>query len=246
MISISIPSREDSYIRRCLDSIRKSEPELRAGSIFVGDNGVSDAVKALYAPWVNFVSVPGGEDFIFSRAHNMCVARMPAESDLLFLNDDTEIVTPDFLGILEGVLAAPHAQGYGLISLHIIGGVGNEEQAQLLGPWEIRETKRAACFVGVLIRRKCWEQVGMMDERFIGYGEDDADYTHRVHIAGWKIGITGAVAVKHGMDGNQHSSSYNKDGREDKQARVRWEQQSALNHRLFVEKWGRLSWDLLK
>jgi GT2 family glycosyltransferase len=171
---------------------------------------------------------------------------MHETDDLLFLNDDVEVMTPNFLDLLEGLLEAPRSQSYGLVSLRVVGGVGNEEQAQPLGPEEIRETRRAACFVAVLIRRGCWDQVGPMDERFIGYGEDDCDYTHRAHLAGWKVGITGAASVKHGMDGNPHSSSYNKDGRENKQTRTRWERQSALNVRLFVEKWGSFSWELVK
>lgn len=245
MICVSIPSCTDSYLTRCLGSLRKSEPELPPGCVFVGDNGIGEATRKEHA-WAEFVPVPGGEDFCFSRAHNMCVARMPEDADLLFLNDDAEIVTPGFLTLLEGLLATPHYRDYGLISLRVIGGVGNEEQAQALGPEEVRETRRAACFVAVLIRRECWQQVGLMDERFVGYGEDDADYTHRAHLAGWRVGITGAVSVRHGMGGNPHSSSYNRDGRENKQTRIRWERQSALNVRLFVEKWGHFSWELVK
>ena len=248
MICISIPSREDSYLQRCLGSIRKSEPGWHRGTYalaHIGDNGISEGVRKQY-PWADFVPVPGGEDFVFSRAHNLCVARMPQEADLLLLNDDTEVVTPDFLTVLDVLLRAPSTDEYGLISLRVIGGVGNEEQAQTLRSDEVRLTQRAACFVAVLIRRECWDEVGLMDERFIGYGEDDCDYTYRAHLAGWKVGITGAVSVKHGMDGNPHSSSYNKDGRENKQTRTRWERQSALNVRLFVEKWGSFSWELVK
>lgn len=245
MICISIPSCTDSYLQRCLDSIWRSCSAMPC-PVYVGDNGISDNVRRKYSWVAEFIPVPGGEDFVFSKAHNLCVARMPEGADLLFLNDDTEITSPNFLTLLEGLLEAPHSQGYGLISLHIIGGVGNEEQAQALGSDEIRETRRAACFVAVLIRRKAWDRVGSMDERFIGYGEDDADYTHRVRLAGWKVGITGAGIVKHGMDGNPHSSSYAKNSREDKRVRDRWERQSALNVRLFVEKWGHFSWELVR
>ena len=44
--------------------------------------------------------------------------------------------------------------------------------------------------VCVLIRREVIEKVGMLDERYAGYGYDDVDYCRRVFNAGYQFAVT--------------------------------------------------------
>ena len=48
----------------------------------------------------------------------------------------------------------------------------------------VRDEPRMVCFVCVFIPRSTLEAVGLLDERFVGYGCDDDDYCLRVRKAG--------------------------------------------------------------
>jgi hypothetical protein len=61
----------------------------------------------------------------------------------------------------------------------------------------LREEPRMVCFVCVFIPRRTIETVGLLDERFVGYGCDDDDYCLRVSRAGLKIGIFDGCYVDH-------------------------------------------------
>jgi len=52
----------------------------------------------------------------------------------------------------------------------------------------------------MLIRRECYEQVGGLDPEFFMY-VDDADYSKRVHDAGWKIVYVAETTVIHSQGG---------------------------------------------
>ena len=49
----------------------------------------------------------------------------------------------------------------------------------------------------VMIRREAWEDVGELDEGFIGYGWEDVDWCRRAGLKGWKIGLTNAANIIH-------------------------------------------------
>ena len=70
-------------------------------------------------------------------------------------------------------------------------------------------TERLA-FVCVFIPRSMLDLVGLLDERFTGYGGDDVDYCHRVRAAGLKLGITGRATVVHGDGRSSFSTSFSR------------------------------------
>lgn len=225
-----IPSRTDAYLQACLNSLENSEP----GSthvVIVGDNGISAELKARW-PQVQFVPIP--PPFVFAKAINRMVAHGNPTADILVLNDDTEMLTPKWLTTIQHVLTLATHQPYGMLSLQIEGGVGNEEQqARGLSPGDVVDCTKPVMFVAVVVPRAVWDAVGPLDERFVGYGFDDNDYSKRIADANFKGGVCGAATVKHGQDGMPHSSSYMK-----YLGQAEWGRQYELNGRIFQSKHG--------
>ncbi len=51
--------------------------------------------------------------------------------------------------------------------------------------------------MATVIPRWIWDEIGPLDQEYVGYGWDDTDYFLRVLHAGYKIGITGAACIRH-------------------------------------------------
>lgn len=230
MLNILIPSCTDEYLENCLDSMEISEPG-SSGRVLVADNGITEPVRKRW-PQVKFLEL--AKPFVFAKAINLCASGADQTADLLVLNDDTEIITPAWLTALESTLAHETSKEYGLLSLTVTGGVGNPEQK--VKPADsalIKEAAKTIKFVAAAIRRKTWEQVGPLDERFVDYGFDDDDYSLRVKMSGWKTGVTQAVIVKHGAVGFPQSSTYLRlNGTEG------FLKKMGSNEQLFREKWN--------
>jgi GT2 family glycosyltransferase len=51
------------------------------------------------------------------------------------------------------------------------------------------------------IKREVINKVGLLDEEtFKGYGAEDADYSKRVKLAGYKLAVAPQIKVTHGVD----------------------------------------------
>jgi hypothetical protein len=85
-------------------------------------------------------------------------------------------------------------------------------------------------FVCVYIPRTVIDRVGLLDERYVGYGYDDDDYCKRVRDAGLKLAVSGKCIVEHASLPSTFRS-----GQEVSQER--FSEMFALNRRLFEEKW---------
>lgn len=117
LVSIIIPSRDAAgHIRRCLDSIYRLTTHPRF-EVIVADNGTSDpaALAALAAHPIRRLDHSG--PFHFSRINN-AAARAARGDVLLFLNNDTEVLTPDWLQILLAHLDLPGVGAVGPLLLY--------------------------------------------------------------------------------------------------------------------------------
>jgi GT2 family glycosyltransferase len=134
---------------------------------------------------------PGIKPFVFSRNINVGI-RAAGDDDVVLLNDDALLKTP--LGFTAIARIAEAHPEYGVIA-STCNTVGNPRQwPQRVG---LREEPRMICFVCVYIPRRTIEAVGLLDERFTGYGCDDDDFCLRVQKAGLKIGIYDGCFVDH-------------------------------------------------
>jgi O-antigen biosynthesis protein len=122
LVSIIIPTKDaPEHIRRCLDTLFG----LTRGCSFeviVADTGTTDpdAIKAQNTYPIKRIDCPG--PFNFSRVNNIAASEAKGEF-LLFLNNDTEVVDPDWLLTMLAHHSLPNVGAVGPILIYTNGEV---------------------------------------------------------------------------------------------------------------------------
>lgn len=120
LVSIIIPSKDNpGLVQQCLDSL-VSKTNYRHYEIIVVDNGSNDENRAKYQEILEDVKMVGIEtkylyaprDFNFSFMCNIG-AKSSNGDYLLFLNDDIEIIEPEWLERMLGQAELPHVGAVG-------------------------------------------------------------------------------------------------------------------------------------
>ena len=149
--------------------------------------------------------IEGREPFVFSVNANIGLTAA-GETDVLLVNDDCVLLSPATYD-LSWICKQNKA---GLLSPQIIGDVGNILQRRGASNREFYLSGERLAFVCIWIPWSTRRIVGLMDERFTGYGGDDDDYCVRAQKAGLHLGVTSKVVVKHGHGEHGSSSSFYK------------------------------------
>jgi GT2 family glycosyltransferase len=224
-IAVVVPSKTPSNLLPCLRAVGNSEPGIRR---IVVDDGIglsltgSERFKQFDGAyeWV----VKGISPFVYARNCNLGITAAlnnPHCDGVVLLNDDAILQTPGGFSVM--AQACREHPEYGLIGA-TTKVVGNRNQfPQGVG---LRDEPRMVCFVCVYIPRSTIERVGLLDERYTGYGLDDDDYSFEVRKAGLKIGIHDGCYVDHGS----LRSSFRGDPRTPANFQP--------NLRRFIAKWG--------
>ena len=198
-ISIIIPSRDHADdLRACLDSIR-SRSTYPDTEIVIVDNGSTDpaALALLRDPALRVVRDPS--PFNFSRLCN-AGARAASGTVLLFLNNDTEVLSPDWLQRMLSFALQPHVGAVGARLLYPDGALQHSGVAkvgdgpthvfsqmpedtpnprvQLPGNWS---AVTGAC---LMVERRKFNEVGGFDETY-PVAFNDTDLCFRLLEAGY-------------------------------------------------------------
>ena len=229
MLTIIIPTCTDTLVNKLLMTLRVSSPA-PGYQVTVADNGLSAETREKHSD-VTFVKVT--EPFSFARAVNEAVRWSQPHSDIVVMNDDVVVQSERFVESLEQALALARSHGFGVISPIIRGGVGNPDQAKTVPQGEIHLTRKSVCFVTAAVPREVWNELGGLDEEFLGYGFEDTDFCRRVVEAGWKLGVTGAARVEHGDGEQTHSVTFIK-----KFGGEKFEEMFQEASNVFKKKWG--------
>jgi glycosyltransferase involved in cell wall biosynthesis len=215
-ISVIIPIKDKvPLLQRCLQSI-ETKTQYGNYEIIVADNGSVEPSTREYLATLRHrvVSVPGA--FNFSRINNVAVQHATGDY-LLFLNNDTEVISGEWLpamlefcqwpeiGIVGAKLLFPNDTVQHAGVLLGIGDVGVAGHCSLYAPASHRgyfdsvartrnySAVTAAC---MMIRRPVFEQVGRFDEGLpTAYG--DVDLCLRVRNAGYRIVYTPYALLYH-------------------------------------------------
>jgi GT2 family glycosyltransferase len=188
----------------------------------VVDDGLKD-----WMVWPEYIN--GVKPFCFARNANIGIQAV-APDDVILLNDDALLRSPGGFSGLE--LVSKANPEYGVIA-STVDGVGNPNQQprnRLIHPL-LRDEPRMVCFVCVYIPRTTIDnhKIGLLDERYTGYGLDDDDYCFSVREAGLKLGIWDGCFVNH----STLTSSYRGHG-----VPASFQE----NMKLFIEKRGTDNW----
>ncbi len=194
-IALLVPTRDaPDYLNRCLESIftRTTYPNFE---VILGDNDTKDprALAIMAArPEVRRVPCPG--PFNYSRVNNRCAREAAARGAefLVLLNNDTEVVTADWLEQILFLAEQPDVGAVGPLLIFpgdggvqhagvILGPRGTADHLMRGFPPEVdgyagsltcsREVSvvTAAC---LMVRRSLYEEVGGLEEHFATHYQD--------------------------------------------------------------------------
>lgn len=180
-LSIVIPSKTESNLVVCVREVLNKEPNsyvVVVDDFPAGERPVHSAVLHK-VQWRE-----GIHPFVFARNINLGIAGCQGR-DVVLMNDDAILETFGGLKTMQKVLE--DNPEYGLL------GANYTPERQL----KIIDAPYMVPFICVLIPRRTIEIVGMLDERFTGYGYEDDDYCLRVRRAGMKVGTYTGCYVNH-------------------------------------------------
>lgn len=124
-------------------------------------------------------SLHGPEPFVFARNVNFGM-KMAGTDDVILVGDDVRFLTPGFVDRLREVAYSDEKIGTVVPKIDPTGG---------------------SIFICCYIRRDVIDAVGLLDERFDGYGFDDNDYYTRYEALGYHTHPISSVVVSHPISG---------------------------------------------
>lgn len=218
-ISLIIPTRDQSEVlRRCLDSIVERTSYSNYELVIVDNASHQGETHRYFAelssnPHVRLLSFEG--PFNYSAINNFAAAQV--KSDLLvFLNNDTEVITPSWLEELASYAIQPEIGAVGARLLYpngtiqhagvVVGllGVADHVLKELSGmsPGYLGLAKTvknvsaltAAC---LMTRRELFEQVGGFDEKNLPVAFNDVDFCLKVGELGKRLVWTPHAELYH-------------------------------------------------
>ncbi len=254
-VSIIIQTRDHlRYLDRCLRSIEELTTYENYEIILVENQSRDPKTFAYYdriiRKWNNIRVIRWEDSWNWSALNNYAV-REAAEGDyFLFLNNDTKVITPDWIqemlmyaqrkdvAAVGAMLYYPndmvqHAGviiGLGGVAGHVFH-MSLRDNAGYMGRLSYPQDLSAVTGACIMIRRNVWDEIGGMDESFpIGY--NDIDFCLRARRKGYQIIWTPYAELYHyesvsrGYDTTQEGKSRLK--RENERFTTRWK--AELDH----------------
>lgn len=209
LVSIIIPTRDRlDLLKRCIESIEKKST-YRNFEILIVDNQSKDVATLTYLEQSPYRVLAYPEEFNYSKILNFAVRHAQGEH-LLFLNNDTEVISP---GWIEALLEQSQRSEVGAVGARllfpdgrvqhegiVIGLVGsaaaNVDHGGYFGlGWAIRNFSAVtgAC---MMVRREVFEELGGFDED-LRVAFNDVDFCLRARNRGYLVVYTPLAELYH-------------------------------------------------
>ncbi|MCH8474840.1 MAG: glycosyltransferase [Opitutales bacterium] len=248
-VCIIIPTKDQyKVLRNCLNSIWE-KTTYKHYHILIIDNDSTDPKSISYLqslPQDKVQVIPFKEPFNYSRINNFAV-RQTEDEFILLLNNDVEVINPDWLselvrqGVRDGVgcvgakLLYPDdtVQHAGVV-LGVGGVAGHWQKHKRDGAYgyfnHLNLVRAYSAVTGacMLVRKKVYEEVGGLEENYLTVAFNDVDFCLKVREAGYRNIYTPFARLYH-----HESKSRGKDESAEKLARF------DLEMRYMKWKWGR-------
>jgi len=199
------------YTKRCLETLR-NKTEFQDYAVMVVDNGSTDgSVEYLRSiPWIRLIE--NSDNRGFTRANNQAIALCDAGSDIVLLNNDTELIQDDWLtqlqrsaykapdiGIVGARLRLPggmlqHAGTYMPIDTFWGQQIGSLEKD--INQYNSDAEVEGVVFACAYIKREVLNEIGLLDEDYFSYFED-TDYCLKAKKQGFKTICCGSATLIH-------------------------------------------------
>lgn len=207
-VAIIVPTRNNLPILKiCLESLRKTT--YQNYEIIIVDNESDDPKTIRYLEQIpeRVLRIPNPDGrFNFAAINNRAVEQVDSEY-VLFLNNDTEMITPDWLSQMVGCLSIP---GVGAVGARLLFPDGRIQHAGVVhgyydgmaGPAfkllpggnsgylsyaKVTRNYSAVTAACLLTRRDLFLQLGGFDEEKFAVAYNDVDYCYRLRTAGYRI-----------------------------------------------------------
>lgn len=216
------------YTRRCLETLRRMTSYANY-HVLVADNGSSDGTLEYLEslPWVTLLR--NGANLGFVRGNNAALRTLPADHDVILLNNDTEILHADWIEQLQK--SAYQAEDVGVVGCRLVNPdgllmhtgtyimpetwwgqqIGGGEQD--CNQYAIDRDVEGVVFACVYLKRQVLDDVGLLDEDFFSYFED-TDYCLKARVRGYRTVCSGGATVMHhqnvstAINGVSHSGMF--------------------------------------
>ncbi|WP_173272479.1 glycosyltransferase family 2 protein [Thiosulfatimonas sediminis] len=240
LVSIIIPTRDMlHHLERCVESLL-TKTSYDHFEIIIVDNQSEELETSAYFAKVSALQnvnvVEYNKPFNYSAINNYAAKYCNGEVFCL-LNNDTEVISPDWLEVMLGQLQqsnvgavgikllfpdgtvqhAGDAVGPGGCADHFFSGF-EEEQAGYMGRAIVAQDLSAVTAACLLTQRDVFESLNGLDERHLSVAFNDVDYCLRVREKGMRVVFTPYVKMYH-----HESVSRGKDDNPEKIARAKKE-----------------------
>jgi len=216
-VTIIIPTRNMvEVLRPCIESVRKLT-DYDNYHILVIDNGSDEPESLKYLEEISAFATVIKDDSEFNFASLINKGVDICDSELVcLLNNDIEVITPNWLGELVGVIQQDNVQIVGAKLLYeddtvqhggvILGIGGVAGHAHKFFPADsggysdrniCRQELSAVTAACLLTRKSVFQEVGGMDDKRLTVAFNDVDYCLKVRSAGYKVVWTPHACLYH-------------------------------------------------
>lgn len=199
------------YTRRCLESLNLSSLPTWV-EIIVVDNGSTDGTVEYLRKTNRIRLIENEQNLGYSRAVNMGIQAAKPDADIVLLNNDVELIEPDWLDRLSE--AALTKEELGIIGVKIVQDAGTLQHCGAYLPLDTCWGQQIAggevdigqyagicecesvVFACVYIKRSVINAIGLLSEDFFAYFED-TDFCLRARRSGINVAMCGDIRVRH-------------------------------------------------
>lgn len=204
------------YLPKCLDSIyAQAYPKNCIEIIFVDNNSGDKSVEFIKKKYPKAKIIKNKENS-YTKANNLGVKK--AKGELIFLLNNDAWLKENTLDILVKEISKNKKVGAVTGKIFFENGklqsTGHVELPNLYfgdrgfmekdsGKYNKKELVPSICFASVLIRKKCIDDIGLLDEDFVMYCED-VDFSIRARKKRWRLLYIPEAATYHKYKGTSY------------------------------------------
>ena len=205
-VNIIVPTRDGSLLQRCIESVLAFTTYPNFQLVVVDNASRSLSTLDCLRAYDDKITVIRDErEFSFSAINNAAV-RQTVGDLICLLNDDTEVISGDWLTELVGQVLQPEVGAAGAklyyddgriqhagVVLGINGVAGHSHRSfdrlspGYFGCLQVAHNVSAVTAACMVVRREAWNQVGGLDEQNLPIAYNDVDFCLRLREAGWRV-----------------------------------------------------------
>lgn len=203
----------EHFLEHCLYSVRKALKDIEAEVFVVDNDSVDGSIAMIKQKFPEVKLIENKENTGFAKANNQAI-RISSGEYVLLLNPDTVVEEDTFKKCLDFMDNHQDAGGLGVKMVNGQGKILKESKRGFPTPWicfckmsglskiflhskrycgyymgnlSYNETNEVDILAGafMMIRKKCLDKIGLLDETFFMYGED-IDLSYRITKGGYK------------------------------------------------------------